>query len=179
MKRIVLFISFSLTLLSCKQKYDVNKYYSSSERDTLLTTIITYVYTLPQNATWETRFDAQYRKYYVSQLRKFKFEKYFIDQNNTHYYYIIRPARAVQGNLRGVGGSFKLDANGRIVSFQEIFNTPVGDLNELRAKGDELFKWMVKTGNVNDYVKNSDYVEWPNAQSYYDTIRHEWLIKTE
>jgi hypothetical protein len=179
MKRLTLFIFLTVILFSCKHKYDVNKYYSSSDRDTLLTAIITYVYIHPQYATWETRFDQQYRKYYISQLPKFRFEKYFIDKNNTHYYYIIRPARSVQGNLRGVGGSFKLDANGKIISFKEIFNTPAGDLNELRTKGEELFNWMVKTGNVNDYVKNPDFIEWPNPQSYYDTIRHEWLIKTE
>lgn len=179
MKWFLLFISLSILLFSCKDNYDVSKYYSAGERDTLLTTIITYIYTQPQYATWETRFDSKYRKYYVSQLSKFRFEKYFITQSNTHYYYIIRPARSINGNLRGVGGSFKLDENGKIISFKEIFNTPVGDLNELREKGDELFKWMVKTGHVNEYVKNSDYIEWPNVQSYYDTIRHEWLIKTE
>jgi hypothetical protein len=176
MKWIIL-VLFSISLVGCKDKYDVTKYYSNSERDTLLTNIITYVYNRPQYSTWQTRFEPKYRQHYVKQLPKFRFEKYFIDESNTHYYYIIRPAVSAQGNLRGVGGWFKLNDQDQIISFQEVFNTPVGSLVELRTKGEELFNWMVKTGNVNDYLKNPDYIEWPNAMSYYDTIQHEWLIK--
>lgn len=164
-------------ILACKDKYDADSYFENQSKDSLLADIITYIYVRPQYAEWNTRFDARFRKYYVSQLGKFNFEKYYRDDQGIHYYYIIRPARSSQGNIRGVGGKFTLDENGKINSFKEIFNTPVASLSELQQRGKELFLKMIKDGNVDDYLKHPDYIEWPNDLTYYDTLRHEWLAK--
>jgi hypothetical protein len=179
MKTVVkILFSFLLFLsVSCKEKYEVENYFSAAERDSLLTDIITYIYIKPQSADWKTRFEPKFRPYFINQLEKFQFEKYFISEKGVHYFFIIRPARSAQGSIRGVGGYFNLDNKGKIVSFKEIFNTPVAPIEELRIKGEELFKWMIMNGNVNDYLKNPDYVEWPNEWTYYDTIQHEWAIK--
>ncbi|MBA4057721.1 MAG: hypothetical protein C0490_23605, partial [Marivirga sp.] len=67
--------------------------------------------------------------------------------------------------------------NGKIVSFEEVFNTPVASLTDLQKRGKELFIRMIKRGNVDDYLLHPDYIEWPNEGTYYDTIRHEWLAK--
>jgi hypothetical protein len=162
---------------SCKAKHDVNHQLSIAERDTLLTDIITYVYVRPPYSDWKTRFEPQFRSYYVKQLNKFQFERYFISENGVHYFYLIRPARAAQGSTRGVGGSFKMDEHGRIISFREIFNTPVATIPDLQKRGAELFNRMVKYGHVDEYLKHPDYIEWPDKITYYDTIQHEWLIK--
>lgn len=177
--RIVVFFFCGLFLLSCKDKYEVKNYYAQAEQDSLLTDIITYVYIRPQHANWQTRFDRKYRKYYVSHIRDFQFQRYFIDANDTHYFYLIRPARGPEGSIRGVGGFFKLNENGEIISFREVFNTPIATNAELDIKGLELFKWMTVHQNVNDYLKNPDYIEWPDKMTYYDTIQYEWLIKPE
>lgn len=168
---------FLLTVISCKEKHEISHYYSGPERDSLLADIITYIYVKPKQATWQTRFEPRYRQYYVSQLKNFNIEKYTITDEGVHYFYLIRPARSATGTIRGVGGHFRLDAEGMIYSFEEVFNTPVGDRNELRIKGDELFRWMIRHGHVNEYLKNPDYIEWPSPQTYYDTLQHEWLIK--
>ena len=176
-KRIAVFFFCGLFLLGCKDKYEVKSYYSKAEQDSLLADIITYVYTKPLSANSQTRFESNYRKFYVSHLNNFQFLHYFIDENNTHYFYLIRPARGPQGNLRGVGGSFKMNNDGKIYSFKEVFNTPIATQEQLDVKGAELFKWMTRHGNVNDYLKNPDYIEWPSQMTYYDTIQYEWLIK--
>lgn len=176
-KSIVIFCFCGLFLVSCKDKYEIKNYYSRAEQDSLLADIITYVYNKPTYANWQTRFDPAYRKYYVNHIKDFQFQHYFIDESNTHYFYLIRPARGPQGNMRGVGGSFTKDKNGKIKSFKEIFNTPIITQEQLQRKGSELFKWMVIHGNVNDYLKNPDFIEWPDRMTYYDTIQHEWLVK--
>src|SRR5688572_24663711 len=176
-KRIAVFFFCGLFLLSCKDKHEVKSYYSQSEKDSLLADIITYVYNKPTYATWENRFESKYRRYYVSRIKDFQFQQYFIDENNTHYFYLIRPARGPQGNIRGVGGSFKIDNDGKISSFREVFNTPIATKERLEVRGAELFKWMTIHGNVNDYLKNPDYIEWPIQMTYYDTIQYEWLVK--
>jgi hypothetical protein len=176
-KSILIFSLCGLLLFSCKDKYEVKSYYSQSQQDTVLADIITYIYNRPTYADWQSRFDPRYRKYYVSHIKDFQFQHYFVNGDNTHYFYLIRPARGPQGNIRGVGGSFKLDREGKISSFREIFNTPIDTQEQLIAKGAELFKWMTIHGNVNDYLKNPDYIEWPNQMTYYDTIQYEWLVK--
>ncbi len=173
----ILFIVAVSLFSACKDKYDVNSYVSIAGRDTLLADIITYIYVRPTYSDWQSRFDPQFRKYYVSQIGKFRFEKYFINDKGIHYYYLIRPARSAEGSIRGVGGTFRLNEKGKIVSFKEVFNTPIAALPELQQRGEELFNRMVKQGNVNDYLKHPDYIEWPDKITYYDTIQHQWLIK--
>jgi hypothetical protein len=175
----MLLVVVAIIFSACKDRYDVGSYVSTSQRDTLLADIITYIYVRPTYSEWNTRFDPQFRKYYTSQVGKFRFEKYFIDNKGIHYYYLIRPARSAKESIRGVGGMFKLNENGKIISFTEVFNTPIAALPELQQRGEELFKRMVKQGNVNDYLRHPDYIEWPDKITYYDTIQYQWLIKPE
>lgn len=179
MRTLILFCFTILGLISsaCQDKYDVLTYYEPKKRDSLLTDIITYVYTRPQYVDWNSRFNPEYRKYYVSQIPKFTIDRFYRDSNGTHYFFIIRPARGVQSTIRGVGGRFTIDESFNIITFEEVFNTPAMPLSEVQTRGRELFISMVKSGNINDYLKNPDYVEWPNEMTYYDTIRHEWLVK--
>jgi hypothetical protein len=176
-KGIVVFFLGWLLLSACKDKYEPAFYYSAAEQDSLMTDMITFIYNRPANANEQTRFESGFRKYYVNHIKDFQFENYYINAAGVHYFYLIRPARSPKGNIRGVGGSFKLDQNGKILSFKEIFNTPIAAREELNVKGNELFKWMTVHGNVNDYLKNPDYIEWPDKMTYYDTIQYEWLIK--
>lgn len=164
-------------LFSCTDRHDPKTYFSDSERDTLLADIITYIYVRPPGANWDTRFNPEFRRFYVTSLPKFTLEKLYRDNAGFYYFFLIRPARSAEGTLRGVGGKFKLNHEQKVQSFVEVFNTPAGALTELRQKGHELYHHMVKWGNVNAYLLNDEYLEWPNAWTYYDTVRHEWLVK--
>ena len=166
-----------LAACSGKDKYSADDYFSPSERDTLLADMITYIYAMPQYASTETRFGKEFRAYYVENLKQFRFEKYYQAPEGIHYFYLIRPARSAEGSLRGVGGKFRLDANKKITSFEEIFNTPASDLKTLQERGERLFNEMIRKGNVDDYLRNPDYIEWPGKTTYYDTTTHEWKLK--
>ena len=134
MRKILLLGLIGCAMLCCQKKDEPLSHFTPSERDSLLAEIITYVYSPPSEATTQTRFDSKYRKYFVAQISKFKLEKYFVNEEAVHFYYIIRPARSAEGNIRGVGGLFKKDADGKIISFKEIFNTPVLELPELQQR---------------------------------------------
>jgi hypothetical protein len=168
---------FFLAACSGRNEYSVEKYFSPAEQDTLLADITTYMYVMPRHATPESRFDPKFRRYYVESSRKFRFQKYFIGDDGTHYFYIIRPARSAESNIRGVGGKLRLDRDNHIVSFEEVFNTPPADLDILQQRGDRLFKELIRKGNVNDYLHHPDYIEWPDKTTYYDTATHQWLLK--
>lgn len=175
MRRILIMSLLGCIVMSCQKKDDLLTRFTQSERDSLLTDIITYIYSPPSKATPQTRFNTRYRKYYVAQISKFKLEMYSVNKEGVHFYYIIRPARSAEGAIRGAGGLFRKDKNGKIKSFKEVFNTPVLALAELRQRGNEMFQWMVKYEHVNEYLKNPDYVEWPDKYTQYDTVRNEWI----
>ena len=179
MKHLLFIVLLAAAITGCKNKsnYDVDAHHTAAERDSLLADIITYVYIRPQGAESLTRFDQKFRSYYVNNLKRFQFDKYFVGEDGTHYYFIIRPARSANGNIRGVGGTFKLDEQGKIKHFREVYNTPVASLDVLKARGGELFIKMVKRGHIDDYLKNPDYIEWPDKMTYYDTLQYEWLVK--
>ncbi len=177
MKLVVWLVCLAALITGCKDKYDVTKYYSKSEQDSVMADVITYVYVRPPFSNQQTKFETRFRKYYVDNLKNFRVEKFFIAEDGTHYFYIIRPASNSLAGLRGVGGMFKRNASGKIKSFKEVFNTPGAALPDLQTRGEELFREMVRVGNVETYSKNPDYIEWPAQWNYYDTLQDEWLSK--
>lgn len=174
----ILFASLvAVTLVGCKDKYDIEKYYAKAEQDSLIADVITYVYNRPPFSTNQTKFENRFRRYYVDNVRNMRVEKFYVTNNGIHYFYLIRPANNTSFGLRGVGGTFRRDSNGRVKSFREVFVTPGASLKDLQIRGEELFREMVRTGNVDAYQKNPDYIEWPARWNYYDTLQHEWLSK--
>ncbi|HMV07944.1 MAG TPA: hypothetical protein PK325_12445 [Cyclobacteriaceae bacterium] len=175
--RLLVMCVLACTLVSCKDNFDIEEYYSTPERDSLVTDIITYIHNRPQYSNSQTRFESRFRSYYAGQLKEMRVEKFFVATDGTHYFYIIRPSNNTPLGLRGTGGMFKRDTNGKIISFKEVFVTPGASLADLQTRGDELFREMVRYGNVDAYQKNPDYIEWPAKWNYYDTLQHEWLSK--
>ncbi len=175
--RILLVILCLGTMISCKDKYDVKKYYSKAEQDSLVADIITYAHNRPPFSTPQSKFETRFRSYYVNNLKNMRVEKFFVAKDGMHYFYIIRPSKNTSLGLRGTGGMFKRDTNGKIKGFREVFVTPGGALPDLQIRGEELFREMIRAGNVDAYVKNPDYIEWPAQWNYYDTLQHEWLSK--
>ena len=176
-RRVLFLAVLTVTLVGCKDKYDIEKYYSKSERDSLVTDIITYIHNRPQYSNSQTRFESRFRKYYAGQVKDMRVEKFFITGDGTHYFYIIRPSNTTPFGFRGTGGMFKRDAAGKIKNFQEVFVTPGAAVADLKTRGEELFQEMVRSGNVDAYRKNPDYIEWPARWNYYDTLQYEWLSK--
>ncbi|MBA3900863.1 MAG: hypothetical protein H0X62_11755 [Bacteroidetes bacterium] len=179
-------ISFTILVIaifavSCKQEhtpikniYEVEQHYSKQEKDSLLTDLITYIYKKPKGADYETRFEPKYRNWFVQALPLFEFSYYHISEDSTHYYYVIRPARSPKGNTRGVGGKYNLDKNGQITDFEEIFNTPILPVEQLKGRGKHLFEEMIRNNNVEIYAGNPDYIEWPDDRLKYDKEKNEW-----
>lgn len=168
---------FLVLITGCNKKHNPSNYFSAAELDSLKVQMITYIFQAPEGANWQTRFEEKYKSYYVSNLSKFTLERLHKNNAGRYYFYMLRPARSSQGSLRAVGGSFYLNEDNLIYSFKEIFNTPVGSVEELQEKGDELFTWIIDHDNVNDIMLNADLIEWPTQWSYYDTVRYEWVVK--
>lgn len=171
------FIVIALWILcNCSpgEKFAIDRYVAEEKIDTLLADIVTIIGRKPSGADWQSKYDPAYRQYYIKHSSEFSFEYFYIDKNGIHYFYMIRPARHIDGNRRGVGGKYIVTSDGRIDGFEEVFNTPVKGVDELRKTGSILFRELVKTGNIERYSMNRNYVEWPDERLKYDKTRKEW-----
>ncbi len=177
MKKSAFLLLIPLFIFSCQSNTNkVSKYFSESERDTLLTNMITYIYVKPTYANNATRFQAQFRKYYVESLPKFSLENYFIAPDSTHYFFLIRPVGNTLKYRRGVLGKFKLKHGSLMpIDFEETINTPHLEEAVVKERGAFLFKELVKKGNLNDYLAMKHYIEWPDSTLVYDKKINEWV----
>lgn len=156
-----------------KEKYSVTNFYSKAQGDSILTGMITYMYTTDKFPKAD-RFLPPHHGFYVSQLSHFSIYKYYKGEDGMEYYYVIRPADNPKGYKRGVGGKLKLDDHQRIVYFEESFVTPMYPENDLKTKGDYLFREFIKEGKIDSFSEMRSYVEWPDGQLKYDQDLHEW-----
>jgi len=154
--------------------YPVEDMVPGDLKDTLLANMITFIYKRPTTAINRDRTDPQFRAYYVDKLPMFQYVHHYMDTDSTHWFYLIRPARSVQGDKRGVGGRFRTNASLEMVEFEEIFNTPIMDEGMLREKGRILFDEMVATGGVDAFLEDRTLIEWPDGRLFYSKEKREW-----
>ncbi|MBI1766923.1 MAG: hypothetical protein HYR67_00950 [Bacteroidetes bacterium] len=173
MKYLIIVISL-LAVAGCstKQKYDIAKYYDLYQQDSVLTSTVTYLFTAPPYTQMKDRFKDEHRAFYSNLTQKFSFLKYYIAEDGTHYFYIMRPSPRAS-EKRGVGGYFKMDKNFKLKGFREVFVTPILPEADVKGRCSFLFDEMVNH-NIDKFFSMETYVQWPNKISYYDTITYEW-----
>ena len=166
---------FVLLLAGCTppDKYDPREYSDVIEKNSVLPQIVSYVFSAPPYTEMKDRFKAEHLGYYRSVQDRFSLYRYYISENNTHYFYLIRPANAEEHRV--VAGHFKLTADGKITGFREVFVTPALPDSDLKGRCVFLFDEMVK-GTEEPYLRMPTYVQWPNQRSYYDSTTYEWRL---
>ncbi len=153
------------------------RYYDAKEQDQLLTSIITYIFDAPPLTMMKDRFKPEHHNYYSFLTSRFSIEKYFVADDGTHYFYVVRPAPSPK-EKRGVGGHFKMKDDFQLTDFREVFVTPILTEEDVKGRCAFLFDEMVK-GNVGKFLSMESYVQWPNPVSYYDSITYEWKLKPD
>jgi hypothetical protein len=166
-------ILFTLNPFSSENKYDIVRYIDKNLQDTLLANIVTYMGVKPRNADFETRHEEQYRKFYVEQSKGYSFYKYYVDQDDRHFFYVIRPARHALGSRRAIGGWMKIDEKMNIVDYYEVFVTHVMEEDTLEKIAPELFGMLINN-NILDLNHRHKRIEWPDDRLKYDPVKKEW-----
>ena len=178
MKQIILTLLFPFFLYSCNtKKQQVSDYFSDSQRDSLLTNLITYIYIPAPKATNETKFQAQFRSFYTNNISKFNLQNYYQANDGWHYFLIIRPVAGGTLFKRGVLGKFKLKENSLMpTEFEEVANTPHLKEGIVQERSQYLFQELIKSGNLNKQIPMKQYIEWPDEHLAYDKKKHEWTV---
>lgn len=164
-----------LFIQSCKSKDDVSYYFSSTERDSLLTNIITYISEPALYSSKENKFQAQFRTEYAKRLPEYHFVHLTKDTNEVYYFLISRPVAGRIDLRRGVVGRFTLKKGSLMPdNFEEVVNTPHFSEELVKERGGFLFRELVKKGKLDEYLSMKHYVEWPDKYLKYDKINHSW-----
>ncbi|MHA8067194.1 hypothetical protein V7S76_11025 [Aquirufa sp. ROCK2-A2] len=162
---------------ACEPKDSPKHYLSDSERDSLLVNIITLV---AENATYandSTRFNPEFRSYYVNQIPKYSLEKLEKTGEGQYVFLLNRPVGHLTQFRRSVIGKFQLkEGSLKPENFEEVANTPHLDPETALKRGKFLFKELVLKGNLNEYVPLKHYVEWPDSTLTYQKKWNRWVF---
>lgn len=177
MKYFSFLLGFFILLSACSptDKYHISHYYNDEVRDTILTNIIVNIYKVPRGVSKADKHKPEFRKLYISQVGNFEFLRYFIDSDGVHYFYLMRPARSAGDLRRGVAGKYRMDEQYNLLEFEEIYNTPMLEADLVKSRGEELWADLMYFKNVDRYLRNEEYIEFPNSRVKYDKVLKEWV----
>jgi hypothetical protein len=177
MKRIFFYLIISFFgIIGCHSKDEAAYYFSDSERDTLLTNIISIISEKALYATDSTKYQARFRAEYVNRLPFFRFVHLTKDTSGVYTYLISRPVAGLKDLRRGVIGTFTLKPNStEIDQFEEVANTPHFDEETVKERGGFLFRELAKSGSLTKYLAMKHYVEWPDSTLKYDKQKRTWV----
>jgi hypothetical protein len=148
---------------------------SAEEKDTLMTDLATFITRKPataQNAT--SKFDPMYRSYYVKKREELEFVCAQKIEGKL-FFYLLREARDAKGvRQRGVGGVFEFGDKGRIINFEELFNTRILEKDELERIGLGFMKVAKDANLLNDFIADQSIIEWPDGRLFYSKEKNEW-----
>jgi len=170
-------------LVSCDRKSvsstEIEFYFDGTDKNDILAKIISYIYITPKGVKDEDRFLAEHRDFYLKESNKFKMIRFFKDEENRYYFYLVRPARNANNYKRGVGGFFTLNnTNLEIDQFEEVFVTKMIPEIDVINFGNVVFQDFVKNkGRLEMTPLRKDLIEFPNFMSEYDTVKKIWSYK--
>lgn len=160
-------------------EFYIGKYFDDDVADTILVNAVTFIGRKPVVATSESRFNQEFRQHYIDNSKGFDFFLYHINPDSLHSFFMIRPARSVHGNLRGVLGNYRLNPDNTMYDFIEILNTHIKSREELQKIGLILFEELISKGHVHELIGDTAMVEWPDDRLKYDKVRNEWRYDVE
>ena len=171
-------IASVILLYACQSvnPFEPKKNVKHTSIDSLMVELTTIMGQRPKGVLNQDRHEPRYRKYYTDLSKEFSLIYYHVTPDGCHYYYALRPARNNTGKVnRGVGGRFRLNTDGEVILFEEVFNTKIFPKGELEEMGLELFKEMIETGGIGKFINNKKLVEWPDDRTIYDMGLNEWI----
>lgn len=143
--------------------------------DGWLVEIATYVLRKPDAATWQTKFNPEFRNYYEKLSNDLEWI-YAREKQDTTFFFLIRDGRDNNGRAnRGVGGKLVFNEANEIQHFEELFVTKITDRINLESIGKRFMMSIEEGSNLNSYIQNqNNLVEWPDGRLFYSVEKSEW-----
>lgn len=180
MNKITSFFLCVFLVLACTKDYNPLSSLTAIEQDQLMSKVIRYLAKPHEGIGADERFYPAYNAYYDEQKSRHRLDAYFEDGEN-HYFLISRSAPSLVEKRVATGGNIKMDAEGTVIEYEEIFRTwKMADSVQIK-KSLMLFDKMVKGESLEPYlIKNSspdEYIEFPDDHTYFDKATRSWKTK--
>jgi hypothetical protein len=169
-----------IALLQCtgSNKYDP-ALLSPHEKDEIMMKIIRYVAKAPENVSDAEKFKSEYNTYYQERASQCFLEQFYSD-GKISYFLVSQPAPSLTEKRHATGGKMRLNNDGSIQDYEEVFRTWKMAPDTLRQRSHFLFDKMVKGESLESfYTKNTgdQYIEFPDDLTYYDKVLRTWKAK--
>ena len=173
---------FVLFLISCEKKdpYDPSNYLSPEEQTGMLWKTIRYSTQLAPTATHKTKFDTTFNWYYERAVNEYDIRAWYKNETGDQYFLMSRQARSITPMREAIGGKLRLDDQGNLTEYEEIFRTWKMPDEQMKPRALMLFDKMVKGESLEPYYpKNTgdQYIEFPDARFYFDKAARRWRDK--
>jgi hypothetical protein len=156
------------------EKYKEFNQFSEEQYDELMTNLASYIIRKPAAATWETKFNPEFREHYNRNKKELNLVC-LTQINERTYFYLLREARTADGKaLRGVGGSFVLLDNGSFSDFEEKFVSKTLPEVRLNQLGVEYLDLLSTNKSTDSFLNRMEHIEWPDGRLFYSKEKAEW-----
>ena len=172
-------VSVLILLSSCKgDRYDPSNELSKEEQARLIRQMVYYSTKLAPNASDSSKFDPKFNWYYdraagESSLMKF----YATPEPGSWYFMVSRMARSMTPMQEGIAGKVKLNDDGTIADYEEVFRMWKMPADTLTVRGAMLFDRMVTGRDLSLFYpkyQGDKYIELPTEGYYFDKPSKHW-----
>lgn len=156
-------------------EFEFQKTLANEVQNRLLVDIATHVLRKPDAATWQTKFNEEFRAHFEQKANELEWI-YTIEKQDTLFFYVIRDGRDNNGKAnRGVGGKMTLDAENQINYFEELFVTKIIDRINLDRIGRDFLSAILENKANNEFIEGiPTSIEWPDGRLFYSVEKSEW-----
>lgn len=179
MKAITFIGSFVLVaslLVSCSFSYDAQSNLTDAEYQRYLKQLAPYVHKKPDGLTFEDRFHEKAAAYYqqLSDKTDSRITHFVKNDSVSFFFFKYRDLTSLYEHYRGIGGYFKTSPGDTLSLVNLLYHTPRFTAEEMDERSEILFREMVTTGNVQNFIGNRRFIHTPNDDFYYNTTLNRW-----
>lgn len=158
---------------ACTTNYQASSYFDETAEKKILQELVPYIAKPAPGANFTNRFNTEFKTYYSREQIKFDLVSYAPINDSTACFLIYKSKAGMQSKCAAIGGILQLKY-ATVTRFEESFLTPYMDRTDLDEKSSLLFEELVNNGNVERYIGNYNWIEFPDSRVVYDKKNQRW-----
>ena len=177
---------FSITVLaiifvlcSCERdRYNPSNELNKDEQARLVRQMVYYSTKLPPNAADFDKFDPKYNWYYDRAAEESALLKFYkTPESQVWYFMVSRKARSITPMQEGIAGKVKLNTDGTLADYEEVFRIWKMPADTLEVRGTMLFDRLVRGKDLSLFYpkyQGDKFIELPTEGYYFDKLSKRW-----
>jgi hypothetical protein len=170
----------SLSSCSSKRNYRPEDHLTVQQQDVLMNRVIRFMAKSPDGISPEDRMNPVHDEHYAEQLSDHRLDALY-EEDQTYFFLVSRIAPSLTEKRVAIGGKVSVDKDFRVTYYEEVFRTWKMQPDTLAKRSAFLFDKMVRNDDLTQYYSsrtgNTDYIEFPDERTFYDTNYRIWRTK--